>query len=283
MRQIEVSRTILFDAPRYGRAFFESIVTDNIDIGRPSEVRVIFDRNIYKNTKGTFRSRLVTRGTDVCVDVNYRESRIKLYLKEGRALRIETVVNSPADLGVKRRLCNLPELQEKARAANRRLLEVQRVGQCCAISASLLERVGQPSVQEGQRAPALRFGDPRVMALTAALCALVHAAVGFTNRSLCARVSSLLGGPYTSAQMTYDLRRLRLKGLIARIPKTNTYTLTPDGTRVAVFYTKLHNRLLVPLFADQPPPAQRNLRHALKIIDDTIADYIAHARVKPAA
>jgi hypothetical protein len=45
----------------------------------------------------------------------------------------------------------------------------------------------------------------------------VHAAVGFTNRSLYARVSSLLGDLYTSAQMTYDLRRLRLTGLIRRI------------------------------------------------------------------
>jgi len=126
----------------------------------------------------------MTRGVDVTLDVNYRDSRIKEYLKEGRALRIETVVNSPDDLGCQRRLCNLDELQTKARAANRRLLEVQRVGQSCAISTSLLERVALPTVEGGQRTAALRFGDPRVMALAGALCALVYAAVGFTNRSL---------------------------------------------------------------------------------------------------
>jgi hypothetical protein len=283
MRQIEVSRTIVFDAPRRGRAFFEAVVADNLDIGRPSEVRLIFDRRIYKNTKGTFRTRVVTRGTDVTLDVNYRDSRIKEYLKEGRALRIETVVNSPDDLGCQRRLRNLDELQAKARAANRRLLELQRVGQSCAISTSLLERVGQPSVQEGQRTAALRFGDPRVMALAGALCALVHAAVGFTNRSLCARVSSLLGGPYTSAQMTYDLRRLRLKGLVQRLPHSNTYVLTPDGARVAIFYTKLYQRLLGPLLAADQPPASVELRRALKVIDTSIAGYVDHARVKPAA
>src|SRR6266498_3497295 len=80
------------------------------------------------------------------------------------------------------------------------------------------------------------------MALAGALCALVHAAVGFTNRSLCARVSSLLGSLYTSAQMTYDLRRLRLKGLVRRLEHTNTYVLTPEGVRVALFYTNLHDR-----------------------------------------
>jgi hypothetical protein len=104
MRQVEVSRTIVFDAPRRGRAFFEAVVADNVGLGRPSEVRVIFDRRIRKDTKGTFRTRIMTRGVDVCVDINYRDSRIKQYLKEGRALRIETVVNSPDDLGVKRAL-----------------------------------------------------------------------------------------------------------------------------------------------------------------------------------
>jgi hypothetical protein len=192
-------------------------------------------------------------------------------------------VNAPGDLGCQRRLHHLDELQARARAANHRLLEIQRVGQRCAISTPLLERVGQPSVEEGQRTAALRFGDPRVMALAAALCALVHAAVGFTNRSLCARVSSLLGGPYTSAQMTYDLRRLRLKGLIRRLEGTHTYVLTPDGARLAIFYTKLHDRLLGPLLAADRPPASADLRHALKVIDSSIADCVARTRIQPAA
>jgi len=283
MRQVEVSRTIVFDQPGRGRAFFEAVVADNIGLGRPSEVRVIFGRNIYKNTKGTFRTRVVTRGVDVCMDVNYRDSRIKQYLKEGRALRIETVVNAPGDLGCQRRLHNLDELQAKARAANARLLAVQKAGQDCAISTSLFEHVAQPSLQEGQRVSALRFGDPRVMALTGALCVLVHTVVGFTNRSLCAQVSSLLDGPYTSTQTTYDLRRLRLKGLIRRLDGTNRYLLTPEGVRVAAFYTKVHHRLLGPLLAADQPPAPIELRRALRVIDHAVDDYITHARFRPAA
>jgi hypothetical protein len=283
MRQVEVSRTIVFDAPRRGRAFFEAVVADNVGLGRPSEVRVIFDRRIRKDTKGTFRTRIMTRGVDVCVDINYRDSRIKQYLKEGRALRIETVVNSPDDLGVKRRLANLDQLQAKARAVNARLLATQQAGQDCAISARLFERVAQPTVHDGQRVSALRFGDPRVMALAASLCVLVHTVVGFTNRSLCAQVRSLLGGPYTSTQTTYDLRRLRLKGLIHRLNGQNRYVLTPEGVRVAAFYTKVHRRLLEPLLEADKPPAPIELRRALRAIDTTIKDYVAHARIRPAA
>ena len=283
MRQVETSRTVVFDAPRRARAFFESVVADNVGIGRPSEVRVLFGRRIRSDTKGTFRTRIVTRGVDVCVDVNYRDSRVKEYLKEGRALRVETVCNAPGDLGCQRRLHNLDELQAKARAVNARLLAQQRASQDCAISAALFERTALPSVEQGQRAPALRFGDPRVMALAGALCVLVHTVVGFTNRSLCAQVSSLLGGPYTSTQATYDLRRLRLKGLVRRLEARHRYVLTPEGTRFAAFYTKLHRRLFQPLLDADKPPAPIELRRALRTIDAHVESYIARALISPAA
>ena len=283
MRQIEVSRTIVFDAPRRARAFFEAVVADNIDIGRPDELKVVFNRRIRSDTKGEFATKVVTRGTDVTINAFYKHSRIKQYLKEGRALRIETVVNSPTDLGVQRRLTNLGELQDKARAANRRLLECERAGQGCAIETALWERCSQPSHEEGQRTGALRFGDPRVMALTGALCTSLVSVVGFTNKTLRGSVSSLLGAPYTQPQMTYDLRRLRLKGLVTRLPKSNTYTLTPDGQRVALFYTKLGRRLLPPLLAAHQPPAPPPLRQALRVIDTHITNYIDHAHLDHAA
>jgi hypothetical protein len=128
-------------------------------------------------------------------------------------------------------------------------------------------------------APALRFGDPRVMALAGALCALVHTITGFTNRSLRAQVSTLLGEPYSMSQMSYDLRRLRLKGLITRLPRSNTYVLTDEGQRVAIFYTKLHNRLLRPLLAAHDPPAPLPPRQALRVIDHHVEDYIRQARM----
>ena len=121
------------------------------------------------------------------------------------------------------------------------------------------------------------------MALTGALSYLVHAIGGFTNRSLRGLVAGLLGHDYTTGQMTYDLRRLRLHGLIERIPRTNTYTLTPDGTRVAVFYRKVHDRVLRPLVdASDQPPAPIELRRAIATIDRVINDYITNARIAAA-
>jgi hypothetical protein len=283
LRQTEVSRTVVFDAPRRARSFFDALVTDNLDLGRPDEVQLIFDRRVTRRTPGTFSTRVVTRGVDVTVNVAYKASRIKEYLKAGRALRIETVINDPTDLGCQRRLHNLPELQARARAANTRLLMLQRVGQGCAISTALFERIALPSVEEGQRTGALRFGDPRVMALAGALCAAVHTIAGFTNRSLRARVAGLLGEDYGPAKMSYDLRRLRRKHLVARLPGTNTWTLTAEGARFALFYSKVHDRVLAPLCAADHPPAPVELRRALHTIDRHIDDYVTAARIQQAA
>jgi len=285
MRQVEVSRTLVFDAPRRARAFFESLVADNIGIGRPADVSLVFARRVTKATREPFGSRVFSAGTDVRIDFRYKHSRVKQYLKDGRALRIETVVNKPDDLGVAgRRLEHLPELVAKARAVNQRLLMIERAGQSCAIGSALFERIHQPYHREGHRTGALRFGDSRAMALAGALCHVLPAVTGFTNQSLRGLVAGHLGqDDYSASKMSYDLRRLRLHGLIARLPRSNTYVLTPEGIRVAVFYSKLQNRLLRPLLDADQPPAKIEIRRALATLERAVSDSIDNARLAPAA
>jgi hypothetical protein len=188
MRQVELSRTIVFTAPRHARGFFEALVADNLDIGRPEQVELIFaGRRVRPGrapaTAEVFKTKVVTRGVDVTVNAFYQHSRIKQYLKDGRALRIETVVNDPYDLGCPR-LHNLPELQTRARAANPRLLDTERVAQGCVLASPAFERIAHPSTSvHGRRAPALRFGDPRVQALAGALCVTLLAVTASPTRA----------------------------------------------------------------------------------------------------
>ena len=197
----------------------------------------------------------------------------------GRALRIETVINDPTDLGVLRRLPHLDELQAKARDVNRRVLHAEHVGQGCVLASPAFERIARPSLVDGRRAPALRFGDPRVMALAGALAMTVNLVGGFSNKTLRPLVGALLGDEYSQARCCYDLRRLRLKGLIVRVEHSNTYVLTEDGQRFAIFYTKVHNRLLRPLLAANAPPAPLPLRQALHTIDRHLHDYLTQAQM----
>ena len=129
LRQVEVSRTIVFDAPRQARAFFEALIADNLDLGHPENVEVLFKRSPRgrkpkDQAGGVFKTAIDRRCDGVTINAFWRHSRVKQYLKDGRALRIETVVNSPDDLGCQRRLPNLPELQARARAVNARLLHL---------------------------------------------------------------------------------------------------------------------------------------------------------------
>jgi hypothetical protein len=183
MRQVEVAKTITFTAPRHARAFFEALAAGNLDIGRPDNMEIIFNRQVRTVTKGIFRTAVDRDNDGVVVNAFYRHSRIKTYLKDGRALRIETVINDAYDIGVLRRLEHFAELTAKAGDVNRRMLQTMRAGQDCVLASPAIERIAHPSVDaEGRRTPALRFGDPRVMALAGALSLTPSGACGITNK-----------------------------------------------------------------------------------------------------
>lgn len=274
--QAEFSLTQVLDRPLTGRIFFEEVIRENLDIGRPSRVKLIFDRRITKATPGQFRTRVITEGVTPSLHIDYKHSDIKQYHKEGEALRTEVTINDTRDFALGRRLENLPQLREIGFKANRRLLDVQRISHDCAIGEQAVAQLERPTVVQGQRVPGLRLSDPRVQALFSVLLLYFFLPLGFSHRDLRPKLAALLGLPpaaMTPGRMTYDLRRLRLHGLIRRIPKTHRYELTPFGLRSALFVTRVYCRILRPAMSQLapvapalPPPIGaplRKLEHAL--------------------
>jgi hypothetical protein len=254
VRQLEISDTRVFDRPAAGRAWFEQTIRDQLDIGRPDRVQIVFDRKINKTTPGIFQTKVITRGVAPIIQAHYKHSKVKQYLKEGRALRTETTVNDPYDFGVGRLLTaeNWQALMAIGERTNHRLLDAQLAACDCAPDPTALARIVLPSTHDGLPAPGLRFGDPRVMALLACLCHYGHLFNGLTNRSLRELVAGLIPG-YSTRQATYDLRRVRRKGLIHRIPRSQRYQLTDEGRRIAVFFTKTYTRIVNPALAELDP------------------------------
>jgi len=254
VRQLEMSDTRVFDKPAAGRAWFEQTIRDQLDLGRPDKVAIVFDRKITSRTPGRFQTKVITKGVQPVIQAHYKHSKVKQYFKEGRALRTETTVNDPYDFGVRRTLNaeNWQALRNIGDDINRRLLTAQLQACSCAPDPTVFARIVSPSTEDGQPAPALRFGDPRVMALLACLCSFQHLFAGLMNRTLRPQIAELIPG-YTRGQMTYDLRRLRRKGLIRRIPRTQRYQLTDHGRRTAVFFTKTHVRIVNPCLAELDP------------------------------
>ena len=245
--QAEFALTQVLDRPATGRGFFEEVMRENLDLGRPDQMQLVFPRRraISRRTPGPFRTRILTEGVLPSLHVDYKKSRVKQYHKEGQALRTETTINNTYDFEIGRALRNLPALREIGFAANRRLLRVEYLSHDCLIGDDHLEALTQPVVIDTQHAAALHLGDRRVLALMQTLCLFALSPTGFRHRDIRGPVAQLLGrtpDQYASGQMTYDLRRLRFHQLIDRVPDTHRYRLTERGARLAVLYVRIYAR-----------------------------------------
>jgi hypothetical protein len=282
--QAEFSLTQVLDRPVHGRLFFEQVIRENLDLGRPQEVQLIFNRKITRKTPGRFRTRILTQDVTPSLNVYYKNTRIKQYHKESRALRTETTINNSYDFGIGRRLCNLPKLREVGFAANRRMLDVEHISHDCILAEDAFQSINGPVTEGRQRASGLRFADPRVHALLHAVILFRQLAQGFRSNDLRQQLAALSGrDPESVSQgaVTYQLRRLRLHGLIERLPNSFRYRVTQFGLRAALFFTRAYNRLLRPGLAAALPNLRASdaiLKPAFDKIDEQIDAWINQAK-----
>ena len=265
--QLEFSRTQVFSNPLRGRQFFESVIRENLDLGRPDRVKLVFERQIRSNTPGRFSTRVVTSGVHPSIHIAYKNTELKQYFKLNRAL-------------VRRR-----------NACRRHVSGCWLLVSGRTVSAAS-RPLKEPCVSRATRQPATRSQRPatRSPALLAALTLFLHLPNGFRNRDLRKHVADLLGdgtAEYTAGKMTYDLRRLRLKGIVARVPGTTRYFLTHYGYRVALFVSRVHARILRPGFdcIGKPPEVAvpHPLRQALNQVGVEVDHLITQAALRAVA
>src|SRR3954453_17900897 len=279
--QAEFSLTQVLDRPVTGRVFFEQVIRDNLDAGRPDQVSLIFDRRVIhgrrRSTPGSFRTRVITDGVTPSLHIDYKHTKIKQYHKEGRALRTETTINDTGDFTIGKRLTNLPALREIGFSANRRLLGVQRLSHNPIRAAEAFTAVHDPILTaDGHRIAGLRLGDHRAQALLQALLIFRLLPGGFLNRDLRSQLTDLLGrhpDAITTGQMTYDLRRLRAHGLIERISGSHRYRVTDTGLHHAMLLTHVHPGVLAhgpAQLLDPAPPRPTPLRSAARAYQDAL-------------
>lgn len=286
--QVELSLTHVFRRPLNGRHFFDQVIRGNLDLGRPDRVRLLFPGRLTRRTVPPpygYRTRVITADVNPSLHVEYKRCHVKQYFKEGKALRTETTINEPMDFRVRKGLPNLWQLKAIGNDVNQRLLDTECIADDCSLDCSEFDNLQRPGTCDGHRVAALRFGDRRVMALFEALCHFSLQPNGFRNRDLRPLVQQLLGDPYTAGQMTYDLRRLRRRGLIRRVPGSYRYLVTPLGLRFAYLLSKLHKRLMKPAWAAllPTPTAPTHTTQALRTLDRYLHQLQQHARLPSAA
>lgn len=198
-RQFEVVDTCVFDRPPAGRMWFEGVIRDHLDVGRPDQIALIFHRRVSSRTPGTFRTRVISRGVDPTLCCYYKSSRVKQYFKEGRALRTETVICNPDDFGIGRRVYaqNWNALRAVGESANRCLCDAEAAdAQPAPDVATFCQVTRLSTTDDGLYAPGLRFGEPRVMSILTAWSGSVFSSAasptanwwsafaGFSNRHI---------------------------------------------------------------------------------------------------
>jgi hypothetical protein len=138
---------------------------ENLDLGRPDQVQIIFGRRVTKATPGRFRTRVITDGVTPSLQVDDKTSRIKQDHQESRALRTGTTIHNPHDFACGQRLGNRPRRRPIGFQANRRWIEVECLSHHGRCGEEAFQPVNRPGEVNGQRASALRFTDPRVLTL----------------------------------------------------------------------------------------------------------------------
>jgi len=290
--QAEFSLTQMLDRPVSGRVFFEQVIRDNLDIGRPDQIALVFGRRLMtrksRPTPGKFRTRVITDGVTPSLHVDYKSTRVKQYHKEGRALRTETTINNSYDFSVGRRLTNLPALREIGFTANRRLLDAQRLSHDPISGTEAFQAACDPVIRDdGTRTAGLRFTDPRAQALLHILLIFRLQPNGFVNADLRTLLADYLGRPpatITSGQATYDLRRLKDHGFIRRIPHSHRYRVTDTGLARAMFLARAHDRLLTTGLAELTAPATTSrIQNASRAYQAAVDDLTTRAGLHVAA
>jgi len=250
MLQTEIACTQLWKKAQDGLQFFEQVIRENIDLGRPEKVGVIFGKQIRKATRKAhrFSSRVFTYGAIPVFHVYYKKNKLKQYYKEAKALRNEMTINNPRDFGVGKMLTteNFRGIKEVGIDTIKRLLRVEVLAHDPSVSQDKLDSIEEAAEVAGQRVSPMPRSNKRVRALFNALIACHLITGGFRNRDLKSRTAHLLGkmpDEITTGQMTYDLRRLRGHGLIEKIAGTHRYELTEEGLHLAVYISRVERRV----------------------------------------
>jgi DNA-binding PadR family transcriptional regulator len=247
--QAEFCDNLVFHRTQVLNRMYEQLLRDHLHLGRLDMVKVMFDRRITKKTPSRFQTRVLRQGVVSCLKVFYKKSFLKQYNKGGRVLRTEVCINDPGDFGVRKSLVHLGYLGTIAHHALRRFSKAQAVAMSTALDRSTFERIVMPSETGGKRVAGIRFGAPGAMRVLEALGCAGLTVRAFSNADLRRVLFERLGTPaaqVSPGHIGYQLRKLRGKGLVRKVQGRNLYTLTDLGYRVAIYFTKLHQRLLAP-------------------------------------
>ena len=254
--QVEYCDNLIFDRRAALDHLCQRLLDANRTIGQPSKITTIFGRKVTKFYKGKLQSAIEDLELpNPVIRTHYAHGSLKQYVRDHLCLRTEPATNDVTAYGVKKAVENLPQLRDRLSSVCDNYLNVQQDILESFVDRGQLHSLTQPTIlPSGKRIPGLKLDHPRQLALMHALVCFAHIAAGntFTTAELYPYVLAALqmsADQYSLASLRYDLRKLRAKHLIEKLPKSRRYQLRPQGYSICLVFLKLFERVYSPLTA----------------------------------
>ena len=295
--QIEYCDNLIFHRRTALDKLGERLLDANRTIGQPDKITVIFGRKITKHYRGKLQTEIEDMNLpNPVIRSHYRNGFIKQYVRDDVILRTEAASNNVNDYGLNKAVEHLPALRDKLAAINDRYLDVQQDILETFVDRGQLQRLATPTITPtGKRIPGLKLDHPRQIALMHALVRFAHipAANTFSTAEIYPHAVAALGSTteqYSLASLRYDLSKLRVKGLVEKLPRSRRYHLLAEGYSVCLIFLKLFERVYAPLAAGLllPVPGDTTLAHSKRSnldrlyqrVTDDLADLVRTVGLK---
>ena len=291
--QVEFCDNLIFDRRAALDKLGERLLDANRTIGQPNKITVIFGRKVTKQYRGKLQTEIEDMDLpNPVVRSHYRNGFIKQYVRDHLILRTEPATNNVTDYGVNKSIEHLPALRDKMADIIDNYLDVQQDILETFVDRGQLRDLANPTLTPtGKRLPGLKLDNPRLLAVMHALVrfAQIAAASTFSTAEIYPHAVAALGSTtqqYTLASLRYDLSKLRVKGLVERLPRSRRYRLRATGYSVCLIFLKLFERVYAPCAAARLrpvlgdaalPPRRRSLLDRLYQRLDAALDRLLHA------
>jgi len=259
LMQIEYATDIVFRSQEALADLYENLVRTAIHAVKAENVATFLGRKLDGRFQGELGNDFQTRIEGTRIKHHMREVSIKMYDKFGLVLRIETTANKVSffkhhrkvehrngkselkNAPVRKSIYSIPVLQELMEASNRRYLEFISEIQDPTSGLRNLTKIAKTVRQEDRTYRGFNLFSGDDLELFLALLRGEYNISGFTNRTLRAFLHGKAG-----PQVSRLLKRLRVHGLIRRVPNTYKYYLTKLGRRVILTALKLREAIVIP-------------------------------------
>jgi hypothetical protein len=255
--QLEYSRNLLFKNGRQLDKVYQGLIDRTRRLLDVPRLKTIFGRKRrpFKSNKGDGRlEKIIDQSMHdlTLFKLHFGKLTLKLYDKGDRVLRVEIIVNNIEELRCGKRLEKLPGMLERLQKMVVEFLGVVQAAHLSFLDGQQLDALATPSVRGTRRTAAVDLQKPRMRAVAEAVVALAAQPEGFTSQQLARRVRQMQGrsmSAYRRRQAAYDLRKLRGKSLVQRLPQTRRYRVRRPGIRTLAALLLLREKVLKPVLA----------------------------------